>query len=122
MAKKKSSIRVLEEFPNYDIHSDGRIFRVRGRPPHKEIAQHNGNAQGHLKVQLRDRNGNRQHLWVHRVICEAFHGEPPIYGDKFALVRHLDDNPENNRADNLRWGTKEENEADKKRFCGGLYY
>ena len=121
MAKRKPSIKVLEEFPNYDITSDGCIFRVRGRSPHREIQTHNGHPYGYLKVKLRDRNGNRQHLWVHRLICEAFHGEPPIYGDQFAHVRHRDNDPTNNAANNLRWGTKQENEDDKKKFCGGMY-
>lgn len=116
MAKKKANISVLEEFPSYDITSDGRILRVRGKPPHREIQTHNGHPYGYLKVKLTDRNGKRQHLWVHRLICEAFHGEPPIYGDQFAHVRHLDNDPTNNNADNLRWGTKEENEADKQMY------
>lgn len=94
----------LEDFPDYDIRSDGRVFRVRGR---------------RLKIQLTDRNKIRQHLWVHRIVCRAFHREPPVYNDKEAIVRHLDNDPTNNSADNLRWGTQEENEADKKRFYGG---
>lgn len=43
---------------------------------------------------------------VHRLICEAFHGSATF--DR-AVVMHLDDNPQNNRPDNLEWGTQKEN-------------
>lgn len=49
---------------------------------------------------------------LHRLVCETFHGPSPE-GKPWAL--HWDDNPENNTPENLRWGSTEENEADKKR-------
>lgn len=58
------------------------------------------------KVQL-------QHLkfrWVHRLVCEAFHGAQPG-----RQVRHLDGDSLNNCADNLSWGTQSDNEFDKVR-------
>ncbi len=47
---------------------------------------------------------------VHRVVCVAFHGEPPTPRHHAA---HRDGNGTNNREDNLRWATPIENEADK---------
>lgn len=47
--------------------------------------------------------------WVHRIVAVAFHGTPPT--DK-TEVRHIDGNPENNRANNLKWGTHLENMRD----------
>ena len=49
---------------------------------------------------------------LHRLVCEAFHGPAPE-GKPYAL--HWDDNPRNNRADNLRWGSAAENTDDSKR-------
>ena len=49
---------------------------------------------------------------VARLVAEAFHGSPPFEG---AVVMHLDENSANNRADNLRWGTKSENQKDRVR-------
>jgi hypothetical protein len=46
---------------------------------------------------------------VHTAVCIAFHGPRP----DGLIVRHLDGNLLNNQAHNLRWGTQEENEADK---------
>lgn len=43
---------------------------------------------------------------VHRLVCEAFNGPSPF---ERAVVMHLDENPANNRADNLKWGTQKEN-------------
>lgn len=43
---------------------------------------------------------------IHRLVCEAFHGEPPF---PKAVVIHLDEDGTNNRAENLRWGTQKEN-------------
>lgn len=43
---------------------------------------------------------------VHRLVCEAFHGDPPFAN---AVVIHLDENALNNKPENLRWGTQKEN-------------
>jgi hypothetical protein len=43
---------------------------------------------------------------IARLVCEAFHGPAPF---ERAVVMHLDDNPGNNRPENLKWGTQKEN-------------
>lgn len=48
---------------------------------------------------------------VHRLVCMAFHGLPPVATME---VRHLDGNPANNRPENLCWGTGQENWQDKR--------
>jgi hypothetical protein len=50
-------------------------------------------------------------VWVHQLVCEAFHGPRPTSEHQ---VRHLDGNRLNNHATNLAWGTREENDADRK--------
>lgn len=49
--------------------------------------------------------------YVHQLVCEAFHGPRP----PGLMTRHLDGDPLNNHASNLKWGTQIENEADKDR-------
>ena len=49
--------------------------------------------------------------YVHRMVCEAFHGPAPTG----AQVRHLDGDNRNNKPENLAWGTIKENYADKVR-------
>lgn len=43
---------------------------------------------------------------VHRLVCEAFNGPPPFQN---AVCMHLDEDFENNRPSNLKWGTQKEN-------------
>ncbi len=45
---------------------------------------------------------------VHRIIIETFIGPCP----KGMICRHLDDNPKNNRLENLEWGTYSQNTED----------
>jgi len=47
---------------------------------------------------------------VHRLVCMAFHGMPPFPS---AQVRHLDSNNQNSKPENLCWGTRAENWADR---------
>ncbi|WP_206495631.1 NUMOD4 motif-containing HNH endonuclease [Mycobacteroides abscessus] len=65
-------------------------------------------ARQYLKVFLRVGGVARQVL-VHHLVAEAFIGPRPVGMD----CAHLDGNPHNNRADNLRWVTKKENESHK---------
>lgn len=53
----------------------------------------------------------RGERYVHRLVCEAFHGPCP----DGQHCRHLDGTRTNNVPSNLAWGTKAENEADKLR-------
>ena len=115
-AEKPILVTTLPELPDYEIHRDGTIVRVRGQRqgPMKSW----DNCRGYLVVRLRTVYGYRS-FKVHRLVCRAFHGSPPIYGEDEAHCRHIDGDPLNNHADNLRWGTRSENEHDKKRFYGG---
>jgi hypothetical protein len=58
-------------------------------------------------------NGNRpiivyrgKSYKVSQLVCEAFKGIKPFSN---AVVMHIDDNPQNNKASNLKWGTQKEN-------------
>lgn len=63
---------------------------------------------GHLQVCLYNESG-RNTRKVHRLVCEAFNGPPP---EGKPLVLHWDDDPANNRKENLRWGDVADNWAD----------
>jgi hypothetical protein len=65
-----------------------------------------------LSVQPTQRYVSVRSFKLHRLICRAFHGEP--LGDR-KLVRHLNDDPRDNRADNLRWGDDRDNFLDRVR-------
>lgn len=65
---------------------------------------------GHLRVTIR-REGRRMEAAVHRLVLEAFVGPCPPGME--ALHRNGD--PTDNRLENLRWGTRSENNLDRQR-------
>lgn len=56
--------------------------------------------KGYIRVHV-SKNGKSESLLVHRIVASAF-CEKPAGCD---IVNHLDNNPSNNRADNLEWTT-----------------
>jgi len=70
------------------------------------------NSCGRLTVLL-NRPGETKSKSVHRLVAEAFcPGDGPV-------VRHLDDDPSNNNAWNLAWGSYSDNQRDRVR--NGIY-
>ena len=57
-------------------------------------------------------HGKAKNVWAHTLVCRAFHGDPPTPDHQ---VRHLNGISWDCRAENLAWGTKSENELDKRR-------
>lgn len=58
---------------------------------------------GHRRVTLYPTPGNPKRFFVHRLVARAF------IGDSRLDVLHWDDDPGNNRVENLRYGTDREN-------------
>jgi len=85
--------------PGYEVSNHGRV-----RSPRKVLKPWPGTS-GHLSFTAN--RGRRYRL--HCVIAEVFVGPPPFPG---ALCRHRDDDPLNNRPENLVWGGKADNMAD----------
>lgn len=77
--------------------ADGRVYK--GRPLKPWFSE------GYARITL----PNRTKVKIHRLVCRAFHGEPPE-GKPFALHRNGDSL--DNRADNLYWGDFVDNVAD----------
>lgn len=109
-------LRAWEAF--YEISDLGEIRRIRtsaGKPipPDKQkIVRGNPQSKGHLEIVLSGREGaviRRERTFVHRLVLETFVGEAPP-GKPFCL--HWDDDPSNNRLENLRWGPPVENVRD----------
>lgn len=79
------------------------------------LLQHLQNT-GYFTVMMPDDRSSNVHgqspVGVHRLVCLAFHGEPPP-GKPMALHRNGD--PEHNTPGNLYWGSGHDNAADKAR-------
>lgn len=93
--------RNIDGFPGYSVSNLG---RVRG-----PIAILKPYRSRYSQVTLY-RHGEKHLRHVHRLVCQAFHGDQPSPDHE---VAHGDGDPHNNAAKNLRWATRHENEADK---------
>jgi hypothetical protein len=108
-ATHSPEIRDIPGFPGYQATSDGEIltnshWRGLGRRAlNKQIEK-----DGYLYVRLQ-KNGKRLVRRVHALVCLAFHG-PYTVGQE---TRHLNGDRKDNRAENLRWGTRQENATDR---------
>ena len=79
----------------------------RGMELHKLTPYENSNGYLRVKVHL---DGDAKTLFVHKLVCTAFHGEKPTVQHE---VRHLNGIRTDNRPVNLCWGTRSENAKDR---------
>jgi len=92
--------KTIPGYPGYSASSEGEI--------RNETTGHitkGGNAGHYLKVSILFKNGTRKLVYVHDLVCRAFHGCP---GEN-QVVLHKDDNKKNCKSSNLRWGSQSEN-------------
>lgn len=90
----------------YEASSDGDIRNKRtGRILRPD------ESKGYLRVTL-SFGGISQRFQINRLVCEAFHGPAPSEQDQ---ARHWNGNSLDNRESNLSWGTRSDNEQDKRR-------
>lgn len=108
--------KTIEGFENYEVSNYGEVrsrdhsvvIKDRGREynatrPGRTLKQQK-TALGYCLVVL-CREGKCKHFFVHRLVASAFIPNPR----NVPQVNHLDENPSNNRADNLEWCTPKEN-------------
>lgn len=98
----------------YEVSADGRVrsWWYRGRRKKPRILKNQRHKKsGYLYISLCLSTGEIKRVAVHTLVLTAFQ-KPKPDGKQ---CRHLNGRPEDNRLSNLRWGTKAENEADKRR-------
>jgi len=92
----------LDDFPGYRVSSHGEVWGKMYKRPMRP----DPDKDGYLRVQLRH-YGKRRTAYVAQLVLLAFHGPKP---DGCEAMHTPDPTRTNNRADNLRWGTREENQ------------
>jgi len=92
----------IEGYPNYEISDEGVVKNINTGLILKQNTKKG--THKYKRVHLCCDGKSRYHL-VHRLVLEAFVGPCP----EGQQTLHEDDNPANNRLDNLRWGTPKEN-------------
>jgi len=92
-------------FPTYHMpNANGSGYRtVKTEPTFGYMGRGHAGAKHCYRATYSRKLGN---LKVHQLVCAAFHGPKPF--DK-AVVIHLDEDGQNNRPENLKWGTQKEN-------------
>lgn len=101
--------RSIQGFSGYEVSDEGDVRswlrgEVRILKPHPLPA-------GYLRVFLR-RAGRTYTRYIHALVLEAFHGDRRPGTE----ARHLDGNKQNNRSDNLSFGTRSDNQRDNVRL------
>lgn len=96
-------MKPIPSAPGYFASPDGTIYRS------GKLIKSRSNGKGYLRIRT-SVNGVLHDRYVHRLVCEAYHGRCPQGHE----CRHLDGNRGNNIPSNLAWATKAENEADKR--------
>lgn len=88
----------------YYVSDYGRIWSGRSQ---KFLKPKRMDKYGHVGFVIHN-GGRDKYLYLHRLVAEEFIPNPRHY----PIVRHLNDDPTDNRAENLAWGTQKDNMHD----------
>ncbi len=115
---EKEVWKIVPSVPDYEASSLGRIRRIQHKAemPHGGLRTYGGiPVLGTLRkdkmryfIMYRGKN-----YAVHRMVCEAFHGEQP-HPYPHSIVSHLNEDGLDNRACNLAWRSQKDNLNDAK--------
>ncbi len=96
---------IIENFPNYRIDSTGNIWSIRTK--RCKLMNPYTFKFGYKMVCLH-RDGKFFNFLVHRLVAKSFIPNP----ENKPFVCHKNDNPSDNRVNNLFWGTQKDNMDD----------
>lgn len=103
--------------PNWDLYEISNYGRLRSKD--RIVRDNKGQylKKGRLLKPVKDKygyytfwlkqDGKEKNMKIHRLVAFAFIPNP----DKKPCINHIDNNPSNNRVDNLEWCTMKENTA-----------
>jgi len=116
----------IQAFSDYEISSEGGVRRRiadrrcwRAYPAGYVLSQwktknihksKDGKSTDYGRMMVTLQQEGKHSLIVARLVCEAFHGQPPSQDHQAA---HNNGNRLDNRSKNLRWATGKENQADR---------
>jgi hypothetical protein len=90
----------IPDYPGYLAYEDGRIWSNKTN----KFLRPNSTRHGYQSVELFNENGGKRIL-IHRIVASIFIPNP----NNLPQINHKDENPENNRIENLEWCTAKYN-------------
>ena len=97
-------VKDVEGFPDYQIYTDGRVWSKRSSKYLKP-----SQCRGYKHVVLYRKNNKQKTKKIHRLVAENFIPNPIDLPE----VDHINRNREDNRIENLRWVSCEQNKDNK---------
>lgn len=95
----------------YWVSDHGRIFSAKSRRLKKAVV--NTKEQGYLRIQLRNTENGYTSFMLHRLVADYFLPPPPSPDH---IVGHMNEDPQDARAENLCWISRRENAIRSDRF------
>lgn len=112
---KRKDIKGYDGFYQIDVDGNVYSYRIAGRKRNQRgkaiLLKQGTHPFGHKIVSLWKNNKGRC-FYVHRLVLETFIGKCPIK----MQCRHLDNNPANNKLENLEWTSVSINQMDRVKF------
>lgn len=88
----------------YQVSNFGNVRSLPRNTKKGRVLKHTRYKNGYLYLNL-CKDGKSKHYYIHRLVAQAFLPNP----DNLPQVNHRDENPSNNRVDNLEWCTSKYN-------------
>lgn len=88
----------------FEVTDQGDVYRIKNGQREPAKVQKTGRQHNYCVVSYTE-NGKQKHVYVHRLVAQAFIPNP----NNYPQVNHLDGNPLNNAVENLEWCTPKMN-------------
>jgi len=101
----------IQDYPNYLIYPDGRIWGNKTKGRKEGFMKMNIDQDGYLRLGLTNENGNKK-FRLHRLLAIHYIPNPNNYPE----IDHIDGDTLNNDLSNLRWCDRSINNGNRRIF------